>query len=227
MSQSSLTHHDLDPETLRLNLPESPGVYLFKDSSDKVIYIGKAKNLKKRVLSYFKPSGGLSHKTQLMMRRAQGLDYILTATENEAFILEDSLVKRHMPRYNIILRDDKRFPCLRLDVEDTYPRLNIVRKIKRDGALYFGPYSSANAVRSTLKLINRIFHLRKCKSSALPKRSRACLNYQLDRCFGPCAHDVDHVTYRDVINQVRLFLEGRNQELVRQLKKNMESIRNW
>ena len=223
MSQSSLTHHDLDPETLRLNLTESPGVYLFKDSSDRVIYVGKAKNLKKRVLSYFKSSGGLSHKTRLMMRRAQGLDYILTATENEAFILEDSLVKRHMPRYNIILRDDKRFPCLRLDIEDTYPRLSIVRKIKRDGALYFGPYSSANAVRSTLKLINRIFHLRKCKSSALPKRSRACLNYQLGRCFGPCAYEVDHASYREVVNQVRLFLEGRNQELVRQLKKNMES----
>ena len=221
--QSSLTHHDLDPETLRLNLPESPGVYLFKDNSDKIIYIGKAKNLKKRVLSYFKSSGELSHKTQLMMRRAQGLDYILTATENEAFILEDSLVKKHMPRYNIILRDDKRFPCLRLDMDDPYPRLNIVRKIKRDNALYFGPYSSANAVRSTLKLINRIFHLRKCKRSALPKRSRPCLNYQLDRCFGPCAHDVNHGSYREVVDQVRMFLEGRNQELVRRLKKNMES----
>ena len=221
--QSSLSHYDLDPEKLRLNLPENPGVYLFKDSSEKIIYVGKAKNLKKRVLSYFKSSVELSHKTRLMMRRVQSLDYILTATENEAFILEDILVKRHMPRYNIILRDDKRFPCLRLDMDDTYPRLNIVRKIKKDGALYFGPYSSANAVRSTLKLINRIFLLRKCKSNALPKRSRACLNYQLDRCFGPCANDVDHASYHEVVNQVRLFLEGRNQELVKHLKNNMES----
>jgi len=222
MKESSLTNHDLDPETLRLNLPDRPGVYLFKDSSDRVIYVGKAKNLKKRVLSYFKSSGGRSYKTELMMKKAQGLNYILTATENEAFILEDSFVKRYMPRYNIILRDDKRFPCLRLDIEDTYPRLSIVRKIKKDGALYFGPYSSANAVRSTLKLINRIFQLRKCKSSALPKRSRACLNNQLGRCFGPCAHEVDHASYHEVVNQVRLFLEGRNQELVRQLKRNME-----
>ena len=180
MSQSSLTQHDLDPETLRLNLPESPGVYLFKDSSEKIIYVGKAKNLKKRILSYFKSPGGISHKTQLMMRRAQGLDYILTATENEAFILEDSLVKRHMPRYNIILRDDKHYPCLRLSIKDPYPRLNIVRRIKKDGALYFGPFSSSSSVRSTLKLIDRIFQLRKCRSSAIPKRSRPCLAVQLN-----------------------------------------------
>jgi excinuclease ABC subunit C len=216
------THHDLDPESLRLNLPDGPGVYLFKDRSDQVVYVGKAKNLKKRVLSYFKPSAELPHKTALLMKRVRGLGYILTATEKEAFILERNLIKEHMPRYNVVLRDDKQFPCLRLDIQNPFPRLSIVRKMKKDGALYFGPFSSANSVRRTLKLIDRIFQLRKCKGVSLPKRSRACLNYQLERCLGACVHEVSSSSYKEVVDQVRLFLEGRNRELVKQLKKNME-----
>ena len=221
MNEAPLTLHDLAPESLRLNLPEGPGVYIFKDQADQIIYVGKAKNLKKRVLAYFKPSSDLPHKTALMMNKAEGLDYFLTATEKEAFILEDILVKRHMPRYNIILRDDKRYPCLRFDIQNPFPRLSIVRKIKKDGALYFGPFSSANSVRSTLKLIDRIFHLRKCKGRDLPKRSRPCLNYQLGRCLGACVHEVSSSAYREIVDQVKLFLEGRNRELIRQLKKNM------
>ena len=221
MNGAPLSLQDLAPETLRLNLPEGPGVYIFKDRSNQIIYVGKAKNLKKRVLAYFKPSGDLPHKTALMMNKAEGLDYFLTATEKEAFILEDTLVKRHMPRYNIILRDDKRYPCLRFDIQNPFPRLSIVRKIKKDGALYFGPFSSANSVRRTLKLIDRIFHLRKCKGRDLPKRSRPCLNYQLDRCLGACVHEVSSSEYKEIVDQVKLFLEGRNRELIRQLKKNM------
>jgi len=209
-------------ETIRLKLPVGPGVYLFKDRSGQVIYVGKAKNLKKRVLSYLRPLPELPHKTAVMMSWAKGIDYILTATENEAFILESNLIKKSMPRYNIILRDDKQYPCLRLDIKDTYPRLNMVRKMKKDGALYFGPFSSAYSVRSTLKLINRIFQLRRCKGGSLPKRSRPCLNYQLDRCPGPCTYDINISSYREIVDQVRLFLEGRNRELIRQLKKNME-----
>ncbi len=221
MNEAPLSLHDLAPESLRLNLPEGPGVYIFKDRSDQIIYVGKAKNLKKRVLAYFKSSGDLPHKTALMMNKAEGLDYFLTATEKEAFILEDTLVKRHMPRYNIILRDDKRYPCLRFDIQNPFPRLSIVRKIKKDGALYFGPFSSANSVRRTLKLIDRIFHLRKCKGRDLPKRSRPCLNYQLGRCLGACVHEVSSSAYKEIVDQVKLFLEGRNRELIRQLKKNM------
>ena len=222
MSRISLDQKAIDPVSLREKLPQQPGVYLFKDASDRILYIGKAKDLRKRVLSYFKPPGDLPYKTARMLKQATGLDYFLTATENEAFILEDTLVKKNMPRYNVVLRDDKRFPCLRLDTGTPYPKLTIVRRIKKDGALYFGPFSSAGSVRRTLKLINRVFQLRKCKTRGLPKRSRPCLNFQLERCFGPCAGDIDAQTYGDVVKQVRMFLEGRNQELLKQLRKNLE-----
>ena len=222
MNREPQIKHELEPESLIQNLPEGPGVYIFKDTSDQIIYVGKAKSLKKRVSAYLKPLNELTHKTALMMNRAKRLDYILTATEKEAFILEDILVKRHMPRYNIVLRDDKRYPCLRLDVQNPFPRLSIVRRMKKDGALYFGPFSSANAVRSTLKLIDRIFLLRKCKDQDLPKRSRPCLNYQLGRCLGACVREVTSASYKEIVDQVRLFLEGRNRELIKQLRKTMD-----
>ncbi len=222
MTPTTTFHLDLDLESLRAKLPESPGVYLFKDASGERIYIGKAKNLKKRVLSYFRPPAELPYKTGLMVRRAAGLDVILTDTEPEAFLLESTLIKKHLPRYNIVLRDDKAYPCLRLDVQNPFPRLSIVRRIKKDGARYFGPYASAQDVRKTLGLVNRIFQLRKCKTHTLPKRSRPCLNYQLNRCLGACVHEVSQTAYRDMVDQVRLFLEGRNTELVGRLKKRME-----
>lgn len=221
MNQTVNAQYELDPVRLQNALPDAPGVYMFKDSSGRVIYTGKAKSLKKRVLSYFRPLSELPHKTSLMMNKARGLDFILTSTEQEAFILESSLIKKLMPRYNIILRDDKQFPCLRLDIREPYPRLSIARRIKRDGAMYFGPFSSANSVRSTLKVIDRVFQLRKCKWKGLPKRKRPCLNYQMDRCLGPCAGNVTESQYKDVVRQVRLFLEGRNRELMAQLNRGM------
>jgi len=221
MEPSLHFHHTLDPEKLRHTFPDSPGVYLFKDLSGRVIYVGKAKNLRKRVLSYFRPPSGLPDKTSLMMKRASGLDYLLTSTEKEAFILESNLIKKFMPRYNVILRDDKRYPCLRFDIHEPFPHLSIVRRIKKDGALYFGPFSSAHAVRSTLKFIERIFPIRKCKTRGLPKRKRPCLNYEMGRCLGPCTRDVSVSKYREVVQQVRLFLEGRNQELTAQLRRKM------
>jgi len=213
----------LDPEFLRAHAPEGPGVYIFKDGSDRPIYVGKAKNIKKRILSYFKTARDLPHKTQLMVNRARSLEFILTTTDKEAFILESNLIKKHLPRYNIILRDDKQYPWLRLDPNEPYPSLRIVRKARKDGARYFGPFSSALSVRSTVKLIDRIFHLRKCRDRSLPKRSRPCLNYQLDRCLGPCAMDVPSESYKQVVDQVTLFLEGRNQELIKTLGKCMEA----
>jgi excinuclease ABC subunit C len=203
-------------------LPKAPGVYIFKDGSGRVIYVGKAKHIRNRVQSYFKPSEGMPRKTALMMKNARSLEWILTESENEAFILESTLIKKSLPRYNIVLRDDKRYPCLRLDLKEPYPRLQIVRRIKKDGALYFGPFSSAHSVRSTLKVIDRIFQLRKCKERRLPKRTRPCLNFQMDRCLGPCTREVSSSLYQNVVRQVRLFLEGRNQELITQLKKEME-----
>ena len=219
----ALTPYNLDPESLRLNLPEGPGVYIFKNQTEKIIYVGKAKNLKKRVLSYFPSSGDVPSKTALMMNRAKSLETFLTTTEKEAFILEDTLIKRHLPHYNILLRDDKRYPLLRLDIQASFPRLSIVRRIKKDGALYFGPFTSANAVRSTLRLIDRVFQLRKCKTRDLPKRTRPCLNHQLGRCLGVCVHQVSSTDYRETVQQVRLLLEGRNRELLGQLKKGMQS----
>lgn len=213
--------HELNPEILRTALPDEPGVYLFKEHGGRVIYVGKAKNLRKRVLSYFRPSGDFSHKTYLMMKKACGLDFVITATEQEAFILESNFIKEYMPRYNIILRDDKQYPCLRLDTKENYPRLRIVRKIKKDGALYFGPFSSAYSVRSTLRAIDRVFQLRKCKGNGLPKRTRPCLNCQMGRCLGPCTNNVTISDYRHIVDQVRLFLEGRNNELIDRLKKDM------
>lgn len=212
----------LDPEFLRAHAPEGPGVYLFKDGSGRPIYVGKAKNLRKRVLSYFKTSGDLPHKTRVMMNRAESLEFILTTTDKEAFILESNLIKRHLPRYNIILRDDKQYPWLRLDPNEPYPSLCIVRKVKKDGARYFGPFSSSQAVRSTVKLVDRIFHLRKCRDRGVPKRSRPCLNYQLERCLGPCAMDIPSEIYKHVVDQVTLFLEGRSQELIKTLRKSMQ-----
>ena len=161
--------YELDPESLRKLLPHGPGVYLFVDSSAKVIYVGKAKDLSKRVLSYFRISNNSAAKTARMMKMAEGLEFILTLTEKEAFILENDLIKKFKPRYNIILRDDKQYPCLRLDINEPYPRLGIVRKIKKDGALYFGPFASANAVRNTTRVISRAFKLRKCKGKKLKK----------------------------------------------------------
>ncbi len=213
----------MDPEFLKAHASEGPGIYIFKDGSGRPIYVGKAKKLKKRVLSYFKASGDLPHKTQVMMGRAKSLEFILTHTDKEAFILESNLIKKHLPRYNIILRDDKQYPWLRLDPNEPYPSLCIVRKARKDGARYFGPFSSALSVRSTVKLIDRIFHLRKCRERSLPKRSRPCLNYQLERCLGPCAMEIPTETYMRIMDQVILFLEGRSQELIKNLRQGMET----
>jgi len=222
MGQPKPYEHDLDQAYLANILPEGPGVYLFKDSRGKTLYVGKAKNLRKRVLSYFRARGTSCSKTLFMLKKASGLDFILTSNEKEAFILESTLIKRYKPRYNIVLRDDSQYPCLRLSLEEPFPRLTIVRKIKRDGARYFGPFSSASAVRNTLKVIDRIFQLRKCKTSALPKRSRPCLNYQMDRCLAPCSGKISEAEYGRVVKQVILFLEGKSEELISHLAQEMK-----
>ncbi len=214
-------HYPIDPESLRKVLPRGPGVYLFLGPRDRVIYVGKAKDLSKRVLSYFRSANHTPTKTARMIAMAKGLEFILTLTEKEAFILENDLIKKHKPRYNIILRDDKQYPCLKLDIREPYPRLGIVRKIKKDGALYFGPFSSANAVRSTTRTISRVFKLRKCKGRKLKNRDRPCINFQMDRCLAPCSRTVSEKAYGEMVTQVGLFLEGRNTELVGALRKEM------
>jgi excinuclease ABC subunit C len=158
----------------------------------------------------------------MMVAKARYLEFILTSSENEAFLLESSLIKKHIPRYNIVLRDDKQYPYLKIPADEPYPRLEFVRRLKNDGALYFGPYSSAGALRDTTRLINRIFRLRKCSKGHMATRSRPCLNFQLNRCLAPCTHDVSIDEYAAIVKNVRLFLEGKSKELLKELERDMQ-----
>jgi len=206
----------------RSDLPDLPGVYLMKDTKGRILYVGKARNLKKRVGSYFTKGRSKDLKTRVLIEKIHDFDTIITHTEKEALILESNLIKKHRPKYNVILRDDKRYPCLRLDIKSPYPNLTIARKIQKDGALYFGPFASAGAVRETLKLIRRTFKLRKCKGPTLRTRQRPCLNYQMGLCLGPCSLPVDPGQYRAIVDEVILFLKGRTPELVERAKEAME-----
>jgi excinuclease ABC subunit C len=200
-----------------------PGVYLMKGSGGKVIYVGKAVNLKKRLGSYFKPKRQMDMKTGVLVDKIDAFETIVTASEQEALILEATLIKKHRPRYNVILKDDKRYPSLRLDLTHPYPNLTVVRKPGRDGARYFGPFSSAHAVKQTLKFINRYFKLRKCKNSTFSRRSRPCLNFQMGICLAPCCLEVDQITYTRIVEQVTMLLKGRAPQLIARIKKEMQA----
>ncbi|UCC66756.1 MAG: excinuclease ABC subunit UvrC [Deltaproteobacteria bacterium] len=211
----------LDPVAQAESLPQAPGVYIFKDQKGGILYVGKAKDLRKRVRTYFQ-GRETDIKTSTMLSRVAEIDHIFTQTEREAFILEDTLIKEHRPRYNVKLRDDKRYPCLRLSVQEQFPRLSVVRKTKQDGSLYFGPFPSATSVRETLKAIHKIFPLRSCKPAQFAHRSRPCLNYQMKRCLAPCCHEVGEEEYGRIVQQVRLFLEGKSQRLEKELRRRMK-----
>ncbi len=204
------------------NLPTLPGVYLFKDKKGTILYVGKAGNIKHRVSSYFQKPAGKDLKTLAMLEKVAEIDTIVTDTEKEAFILENNLIKAHRPRYNIKLRDDKNYPCLRLSLEEEFPTLSIVRRIKKDRSVYFGPFPSATSLRETLKVIRRIFPIRTCLDTKFSNRLRPCINYEMGRCLGPCCGKVDPAQYQEMVHQVRMFLEGKNRELVERLKKKME-----
>ena len=207
-----------------------PGVYLMKDVHGKVIYVGKARILKKRLASYFarfeNSRSRLDMKTEILIRNISNFDTIITDSEKEALILESNLIKRYKPRYNVILKDDKRYPSLRLDIKNPYPNLAVVRKIAKDGALYFGPFSSSGAVQKTLKIIHKTFKLRKCKQKDFNRRTRPCLNYQIESCLAPCCLDVDNKTYDDIVKEVVLFLKGRTPDLIKKIKQEMISAAN-
>jgi excinuclease ABC subunit C len=204
------------------HLPNNSGVYLFKDRKGTILYVGKAGNIKHRVSSYFQRVGGKDVKTLAMLGKVSEIDTIVTDTEKEAFILENNLIKEHRPRYNVKLRDDKNYPCLRLTIEDEFPTLCIVRRIKKDRSLYFGPYPSATSLRETLKLIRRLFPIRTCLDTKFTSRLRPCINYEMGRCLGPCCDKTNPAQYREVVNQVRMFLEGKSRDLVERLEKRME-----
>jgi excinuclease ABC subunit C len=204
------------------HLPAAPGVYLFKDKKGAILYVGKAGNIRHRVNSYFQNPAGKDLKTLTMLGKVADIDTMVTDTEKEAFILEDTLIKTHHPRYNVKLRDDKNYPCLKLSLDEEYPTLCIVRRIKKDGSLYFGPYPSATSLRRTLKVIRRLFPIRTCTDTKFTHRLRPCINYEMGRCPGPCCEPTDPTKYREVVQQVRMFLSGKNLDLLEDLKKKME-----
>jgi len=203
------------------DLPDRPGVYLFKDAQGALLYIGKARVLRDRVRNYLSSPAGLSPKIRRMVEEAADLDLILTETEVEALILENNLVKKEQPRYNTLLRDDKNFPYLKLTVQDPFPRVVLVRKAQLDGNLYFGPYLPASHARRALRMVARFFQVATCHERLDGSRPRPCLYYQLEQCLGPCAGLADATAYAGAVEDARLFLEGRSQDLQARLKGRM------
>ncbi|MGB4067516.1 MAG: excinuclease ABC subunit UvrC [Nitrospira sp.] len=204
------------------HLPGSPGVYLFKNQQGEIIYIGKAAVLTERVRSYFQKGTDHSLKTSLLVSHVTDLETMVTRSELEALILESNLVKRHKPRFNIVLRDDKQYPYVRLPIKDDFPRLSIVRRVHKDGALYYGPYTPANALRETLKVIKHVFPLATCTIDINGTADRACIEFEIKRCMAPCTGNQSKEQYHQIVKQVRQFLEGRDHELLDDLRTRME-----
>jgi excinuclease ABC subunit C len=197
------------------------GVYLMKNAKGHIIYIGKALNLKKRLESYFVRTNAKDIKTKVLLKKISDIETIITGSEKEALILESTLIKRYKPRYNVILKDDKRYPSLCINPNEPYPYISIKRKIKKDGSFYFGPYTSSSALSQTLKVINKTFKLRKCKTRHFQSRSRPCLNYQMQLCLAPCCLPVDKAEYDKILQEVILFLKGRTHELINKIERDM------
>ncbi len=210
------------------SIPDTPGVYLYKDAAGRILYVGKAKHLRRRIASYFREAAEgapppQTPKTLAMLRQAERLDTLSTTTEKEALLLEASLIKKHRPRYNIVLRDDKQYVLFRLQKKHPFPRLDIVRAVRRDGAQYYGPFTSAGAARATWKAIHRAFPLRRCTDRALENRVRPCLYHFIGQCLAPCVFDVPQDEYAALVQRVEMLLSGRSGELVGQLRAEMET----
>lgn len=202
------------------NLTTQPGVYLWKDAKGHIIYVGKAVNLRNRVKSYVRHDANRAVKVAAMISHAVDLETIVVANEMEALILENTLIKKHHPHYNIMLRDDKTYPYIKVTLQDDYPRVCMTRRVLRDGARYFGPFADAGAVHRVLKLMQRAFHIRACRSL---KADRPCLQYHMGHCDAPCVHYITKADYQDLVRQAVDLLEGRNTPLIRELQQKMES----
>ncbi len=209
-------------EKIIKNAPAGPGVYIMKDKKSRIIYVGKAKNLKKRLGSYFNNSRKKDMKTGVLVKKIHSVETITTTSENEALALESNLIKRHRPKYNVILKDGKRYPSLKLDLKKDYPGLELVRKTSADGSMYFGPFTSSGSLHKTLKFIHKTFKLRKCRDNVFRNRTRPCLNYQMGICLGPCCVSVKKEVYGNMVKEVILFLKGRIPELLRKIEKQMK-----
>src|SRR5690349_7681062 len=204
------------------HLPESPGVYLWKDANGKVLYVGKAKRLRSRVRSYVATDHRESLKTRALMQQAAALDTIVVPTEAHALVLEATLIKEYHPRFNIALRDDKSYPYIKVTLQEPFPRVYVTRRLESDGARYFGPYTDVGAMRRALNVVKRIFTVRSCNYD-MPKSmpERACLDYHIGRCKAPCILMQTQEEYCAMIDEVVLFLEGRTDEVVRRVKERM------
>ncbi|MCK5217809.1 MAG: excinuclease ABC subunit UvrC [Methanosarcinales archaeon] len=201
-------------------IPDSPGVYLFKDKVDNIIYVGKSLSLKKRVSQYFMQTDQ-DTKTRALVNSIANLEYMVTPTEIDALILESNLIKEHRPRYNVNLKDDKQYPFIKITVNEEFPRIFLTRRRVQDSAKYFGPYISAWAIRETLKTISRIFKIRQCKKKIRPG-GRTCLNFQIGLCSAPCSGMIDKEEYRNAVKSTIQFLEGKNEILIQRLKDMMQ-----
>ncbi len=204
------------------SFPGDPGVYLMKNSVSKIVYVGKAKNLKSRVRSYFGTGSDHSPKTVFLVRQVHHVEFIVTKTEVEAFLLEASLIKKHRPKYNIRLKDDKTYPYIRVSFADHFPRLYLSRKVIRDGSLYFGPYTNSFVVHETIKFLNETFSIRDCQDGFMKTRKRPCMTYEIGRCTAPCVKLVSEKAYRKDIEGVLQFLSGENTKVMKELERRMK-----
>ncbi|MBU4312920.1 MAG: excinuclease ABC subunit UvrC [Candidatus Omnitrophica bacterium] len=198
-------------------VPHAPGIYMMKDSSGEVLYIGKAKDLSKRVSSYFQDARPMAARQMSLMERVKDLDYLVTASEEEALIYESNLIKEKKPKYNVELKDDKSFPFLKLTLGEKFPRLTITRKKVDDGSRYFGPYTRVKLLRSALQVMKGIFPLRTCRN--MP--GEVCLSYHIGQCAGPCVKKISQKEYREIVDQLVLFLEGKKTRLLKELERRM------
>ncbi|NTU42527.1 MAG: excinuclease ABC subunit UvrC [Nitrospirales bacterium] len=205
------------------HIPQTPGVYIFKGPKEKVLYVGKAKSLRNRLRSYFQESADLEPRKQAMVRMIRDISYIVTGNELEALVLEANLIKQYKPKFNILLRDDKNYPYIRLTVTEQWPRVEVVRRVKRDGNIYFGPYVPAQAMWEAISFIRRQFAVRTC-GYLLDKPMRPCIQHQMGRCPAPCAGLISREEYMKVVEEVRLFLLGEKQGLIERLRERMEAL---
>jgi len=217
----------VEPGTLK-KIPNQPGVYIFKDTSGRYLYIGKAAQLRKRVQSYF-TDGVLPPKVNLLKNKTASLDYILTSSEVEALVLESNLIKEHQPRYNVSLRDDKKYPYIKIALAEEFPSIYLTRDLSdRKGRParqvssggYFGPYTNAKAARKTLRTLRKIFPFRNCKKKKMD--GRPCLDYHIGKCLGPCTGKLKKEDYREVVREVTMFLEGKQENLLSYIKEKIE-----
>lgn len=213
--------------SLLKSLPQKPGVYIFKDQRGRILYIGKAQNIKKRVSSYFQKSKDLWPNKRSMIEKIESIDYIITFSETEALLLENNLIKKYRPRYNIVFKDDKQYKYIKIDYTDDFPRLYTVRKIEKGPASYFGPFTDGLALKQTLQLLRKLFPFRDCNQNIFVDnmhelKRKACLRYHIKRCLGPCIGKVSKEEYNQVIRSCLLFLQGKQEKIIKNLKRQMK-----